>query len=71
MPTSERTPDPRPAVSMTALLAAGAAANAVSTPPVKPPRQTKPARHIKPVRRLRTSVTRADEAPQKNSPSGD
>ncbi|WP_405938362.1 hypothetical protein OG338_18515 [Streptomyces sp. NBC_00726] len=65
MPTSERTPDPRPAVSMTALLAAGAAATAVSTPPVKPAR-------TKPARRLRTSVTGASTArADKPSPSGD
>jgi len=42
MPTPEREPrSPRPTVSMTALLAANAAANAVSTPPRPQPTKKK------------------------------
>ncbi|MEU2245907.1 hypothetical protein [Streptomyces sp. NPDC019224] len=57
MPTSERTPEPpRAAVSMTALLAAGAAANAVSTPPAPQPekKRAEKKRAVKP-RRADTS----------------
>ncbi|MFJ3087723.1 hypothetical protein [Streptomyces sp. NPDC086838] len=70
MPTPEREPrPPRPTVSMTALLAANAAASAVSTPPRTQPAPAKPVRRANPEHGSKTAAKTGRAA--KSSPSGD